>query len=74
MIFNSRILVSFNEEQDILFEITQLLSYLATLGERVEGRLRPRFGAKFKVQRRAMFHIVYLLQSIIAFGILNPLQ
>ena len=58
-------------------QITQLLSYLATLDELRAGchakRRRPIFGAKL-AWRHKMFHPFHFLQSRKVFEIVNPLS
>ena len=64
-----------DEEQHILFKITQLLPYLATLNyERVAmpNTRRPIFGTKLEAWRHKMFHIFHFLQSDMLLGIGSP--
>ena len=61
-----------DKEQHILFEITQLLSYLATLDELRAERQRPIFGAKWEAWKHKMLQIFHFLQSDAIFRIVNP--
>ena len=63
----------FDNQQHILFKVTQLLPHLETLDELRPschaGRRRPTFGAKLEVWRHKMFHIFHFLMVL---GIVNP--
>ena len=76
LIVNLRIPDFIWRETAYFVNITQLLSYLATLDELLAschaGRRRPIFGAKLEACRPKMFHIFYFLQSDMVFGIVNP--
>ena len=54
----------FDEEQHILFKITQLLFYLATLDELRAERKQTIFDTELEAWRHKMFHIFHFLQYV----------
>jgi len=76
LVVNLRIPGLFDEEQHILFKITQLLSYLAILDELRANchaeRRRPIFSAKIEAWKHKMIHIFHFLQTGMVFEIVNP--
>ena len=76
LVLNLSVPVWFDDEEHILFKITQLLSYLAIL----DGQLAschakhrwPTFGVKIEAEKHKVVHIFHFLPTFLVCEIVNP--